>query len=64
MVVLIHAFRVFDLYQVVCIFVGVALDLTDTFRRAERLGVDIQEQCPMRLGKDIAILKCGIHSDL
>ncbi|MHA1480186.1 MAG: DNA-directed DNA polymerase I, partial [Candidatus Thorarchaeota archaeon] len=61
---LIQAFRVLDNYPAVFSFVGDAFDLTYMYRRAERLGVDMRKQCPIRLGKDVAILKGGIHIDL
>ncbi|MHA1576301.1 MAG: 3'-5' exonuclease, partial [Candidatus Thorarchaeota archaeon] len=61
---LIQTFRVLDNYPAVFTFVGDAFDLTYLYRRAERLGVDMRKQCPIRLGKDVAILKGGIHIDL
>ncbi|MHA1927952.1 MAG: DNA polymerase domain-containing protein, partial [Candidatus Thorarchaeota archaeon] len=61
---LVQAFQVLDSYPLIFTFVGDAFDLTYLYRRAERLGVNMDQQCPFRLGKDIAIMKGGLHIDL
>jgi DNA polymerase I len=59
-----ETFRVIDTYPIVLTFVGDAFDLNYMYHRAERLGIDVKRQCPITLGKDVALLKRGIHVDL
>lgn len=61
---LLEAFKVIDTYPIVLTFVGDAFDLNYMYHRAERLGIDMKRQCPITLGKDVALLKKGIHVDL
>ncbi|RDE15218.1 MAG: hypothetical protein C4K49_06600 [Candidatus Thorarchaeota archaeon] len=59
-----EAFRLIDTYPIVLTFVGDAFDLNYLYHRAERLGIDLKRNCPITLGKDMALLKRGIHVDL
>ncbi|MGM0686411.1 MAG: DNA-directed DNA polymerase I [Promethearchaeati archaeon] len=61
---LIEAFEIIDNYPVVLTFVGDAFDLNYLYHRAKRLRIDMQKYCPIRLGRDIALLDGGIHVDL
>lgn len=61
---LMQTFRMLDKYPIVLTFVGDAFDLTYLYNRAERLGIDVDKYCPIRLGRDIALLDGGIHIDL
>jgi DNA polymerase I len=61
---LLEAFKIIDTYPIVLTFVGDAFDLNYMYHRAERLGIDVKRQCPITLGKDVALLKKGIHVDL
>ncbi len=61
---LMEAFKMIDTYPIVLTFVGDAFDLNYMYHRAERLGIDVKRQCPITLGKDVALLKRGIHVDL
>ena len=67
---LIQAFRVMDSYPIVLSFVGDSFDLNYLYHRAERLKVDLNRYCPIRIprssrqGQEIAFLKSGIHIDL
>ncbi|MHA1959967.1 MAG: DNA-directed DNA polymerase I [Candidatus Thorarchaeota archaeon] len=61
---LIEAFRIIDDYPIVLSFVGDAFDLNYLYHRAERLSIDMNRYCPIRLGRDVALLRRGIHIDL
>ncbi len=61
---LMQTFRMLDKYPIVLTFVGDAFDLTYLYNRGERLGIDVDKHCPIRLGRDIALLDGGIHIDL
>ncbi len=61
---LIQAFRIIDKYPVVLTFVGDVFDLNYLYHRAKRLGVNLDQHCPIYLGRDIALLGGGIHVDL
>ncbi len=61
---ILEAFKTIDQYPVVLTFVGDAFDLNYLYHRAERLGIDVKRQCPIHLGKDIALLRKGVHIDL
>ncbi|MDF1539446.1 MAG: DNA polymerase domain-containing protein [Candidatus Thorarchaeota archaeon] len=61
---LLQAFRVIDKYPIVLTFVGDTFDLNYLYHRAERLKIDLNNDCPIRLGRDIAIMRGGIHVDL
>jgi DNA polymerase I len=59
-----QAFRVIDRYPIVLTFVGDSFDLNYLYHRAKRLGIDMDKECPIRMGTDIAMLHGGIHIDL
>ena len=61
---LLEAFRVIDQYPVVLTFVGDAFDFNYLYHRAGKLGIDVKSQCPIYLGKDVALLQRGVHVDL
>ncbi|MFW9907057.1 MAG: DNA-directed DNA polymerase I [Candidatus Thorarchaeota archaeon] len=61
---LIQAFRVMDTYPIVLSFVGDSFDLTYLYNRANRLKIDLNRHCPIRLGRDIALMRGGVHIDL
>ncbi|MFW9800773.1 MAG: type B DNA-directed DNA polymerase, partial [Candidatus Thorarchaeota archaeon] len=49
---------------IVLTFVGDAFDLNYLYHRAERIGIDMSKQCPIYLGRDVALLQRGVHVDL
>ena len=59
-----QAFRVIDKYPIVLSFVGDSFDLNYLYHRAERLKINLNRDCPIRLGRDIAIMRGGVHVDL
>ena len=61
---LVETFRIIDGYPIVITFVGDAFDLNYLFHRAEKLKIDLDTYCPIRMGRDIALLDRGIHVDL
>ncbi len=61
---LLDAFRKIDEYPIVVTFVGDAFDLNYLYHRAKKLGIDVKTQCPIYLGRDIALLQRGVHVDL
>ncbi|MHA1907959.1 MAG: DNA-directed DNA polymerase I, partial [Candidatus Thorarchaeota archaeon] len=61
---LIQAFRVIDSYPIVLSFVGDSFDFNYLYHRAERLRVDLNRYCPIKLRQEIAFLQGGIHIDL
>jgi len=61
---LLDAFKKIDEYPIVLTFVGDAFDLNYLYHRARKLGIDLKRQCPIYLGRDIALLQKGVHVDL
>ncbi len=61
---LLEAFKIIDQYPVVLTFVGDSFDMKYLYHRASKVGVDLKRQCPIHLGKDVALLHKGIHIDL
>ncbi len=61
---LVEAFRIMDDYPIVLTFVGDAFDLNYMYHRAEQLKIDMNRYCPIKMGRDIALLDRGIHVDL
>ncbi|MGY5854040.1 MAG: DNA-directed DNA polymerase I, partial [Candidatus Thorarchaeota archaeon] len=63
---LVEAFRIIDQYPIVLTFVGDAFDLNYMYHRAERLKIDLERYCPIRMGRgnEIALLNQGVHVDL
>ncbi|MCK5303119.1 MAG: hypothetical protein KAJ96_08255, partial [Candidatus Thorarchaeota archaeon] len=63
---LVKAFEVIDDYPIVLTFVGDAFDLNYLYHRAQRLRVDLDTYCPIRMNRanDTAFLRSGIHVDL
>ncbi|UCE10166.1 MAG: DNA-directed DNA polymerase I [Candidatus Thorarchaeota archaeon] len=61
---LIEAFRIIDDYPIVLSFVGDAFDLNYLYHRAQKINIDMDKHCPIRLGRDVALLRRGIHVDL
>ncbi|MGY5876245.1 MAG: 3'-5' exonuclease, partial [Candidatus Thorarchaeota archaeon] len=63
---LVEAFRIIDQYPIVLTFVGDAFDLNYMYHRAERLKIDMDRYCPIRMGRgnEIALLGRGVHIDL
>jgi DNA polymerase I len=61
---LVKAFEIIDDYPIVLTFVGDAFDLNYLYHRAERLHIDMNRYCPIKMGRDIALLEKGIHVDL
>ncbi|MHA1934743.1 MAG: DNA polymerase domain-containing protein, partial [Candidatus Thorarchaeota archaeon] len=61
---IIEAFRIIDSYPIVLTFVGDAFDLNYLYNRAEKLGVNMNVECPLRKGRDVFLMKRGIHVDL
>jgi DNA polymerase I len=63
---LVKAFEVINDYPIVLTFVGDAFDLNYLYHRAQRLRVDLETYCPIRMNRanDTAFLRSGIHVDL
>ena len=61
---LVEAFRIIDDYPIVLTFVGDAFDLNYLYHRAERLHIDMDRYCPIKIARDLALLEKGIHVDL
>ena len=61
---LVDAFEIINDYPLVFTFVGDAFDLNYLYNRAKRLHIDLNRFCPIRLGKEVALLKKGVHVDL
>ncbi|NWF95107.1 MAG: DNA-directed DNA polymerase I [Candidatus Thorarchaeota archaeon] len=61
---ILEAFSIIDKYPVVITFVGDSFDFNYLYNRAKRLKIDIKTQCPIYLGKDVALLRRGVHVDL
>ena len=61
---LLDAFKKIEEYPIVLTFVGDAFDLNYLYHRALKLGIDVKRQCPIYLGRDIALLQTGVHVDL
>jgi len=63
---LVKAFEVINDYPIVLTFVGDAFDLNYLYHRAQRLRVDMDTYCPIRMNRanDTAFLRSGIHVDL
>ncbi|MHA1902398.1 MAG: DNA-directed DNA polymerase I [Candidatus Thorarchaeota archaeon] len=61
---IIEAFRIIDTYPIVLTFVGDAFDLNYLYNRAEKLGVNMNIECPLRKGRDVFLMKRGVHVDL
>ncbi len=61
---LVEAFTRIDTYPIVLTFVGDAFDLNYLYHRAEKLGIDMAKQCPIYLGRDVALLQRGVHVDM
>jgi DNA polymerase I len=63
---LVKAFEVINDYPIVLTFVGDAFDLNYLYHRAQRLRVDLDTYCPIRMNRanDTAFLRSGIHVDL
>jgi DNA polymerase I len=61
---LVEAFRIINEYPIVLTFVGDAFDLNYLYHRAERLHIDMNRYCPIKMARDLALLEKGIHVDL
>ncbi|UCH03837.1 MAG: type B DNA-directed DNA polymerase [Candidatus Thorarchaeota archaeon] len=61
---LVEAFKRIDGYPIVLTFVGDAFDLNYLYHRAEKIGIDMAKQCPIYLGRDVALLQRGVHVDM
>jgi len=63
---LVKAFEVINDYPIVLTFVGDTFDLNYLYHRAQRLKVDMDTYCPIRMNRanDTAFLRSGIHVDL
>ncbi|MHA1772249.1 MAG: DNA-directed DNA polymerase I [Candidatus Thorarchaeota archaeon] len=61
---LLDAFKKIEEYPIVLTFVGDAFDLNYLYHRSSKLGIDIKRQCPIYLGRDVALLQTGVHVDL
>ncbi len=61
---ILEVFKLVDQYPIVLTFVGDAFDLNYLYHRAKKIGIDVQTQCPIYLGREVALLKRGIHVDL
>ncbi len=61
---LLDAFKKIEEYPIVLTFVGDSFDLNYLYHRAIKLGIDVKRQCPIYLGRDVALLHTGVHVDL
>lgn len=61
---LLDAFKKIEEYPIVLTFVGDAFDFNYLYHRSSKLGIDLKRQCPIYLGRDVALLQTGVHVDL
>ncbi|TFG08859.1 DNA-directed DNA polymerase I [Candidatus Thorarchaeota archaeon] len=61
---ILEVFKLVDQYPILLTFVGDAFDLNYLYHRAKKLGIDVHSQCPIYLGREVALLKRGIHVDM